>query len=114
MRGFWYMPLVATPVLGSFLVRQRGFTRAVLAWVHPGLNWDDETREIYHGPIRTQPARASASRRLYGEFVVRELWDALRGRYREERLTVSTLMLHGRVCSLYAFRAGSSLSTPNS
>ena len=96
MRGFWYMPLVATPLLGSWLVRRRWFTRSVLAWVHPGLPWDDATRELYHGPIRTQRARASASRRLYSRFVFGELFEALRGRYRRERLTVPTLMLHGQ------------------
>lgn len=95
LRGFWYMPLLATPLLGSALMRTRWFPRAVLRRVHPGLAWDEAAYETYLASIREQGARASASRRLYTTFVVSEFKEMARGRYKRERLTVPTLHLHG-------------------
>jgi pimeloyl-ACP methyl ester carboxylesterase len=95
LRGFWYMPLIGAPLLGSRLIRTTWFQRTVLGWADPGLAWDPATSEAFLGPLRAQPARASASRRLYGRFVFSELAEMLRGRYLRERLTVPTLFLHG-------------------
>lgn len=94
LRGFWYMPLVGTPLLGPWLLRRRRFQDAVLGWAHPGLDWDAGERDRYLGMV-CERARAGASRRLYGTFVFRELAEILRGRYRREHLTVPTLLLHG-------------------
>lgn len=95
LRGFWYMPLIASPLLGSALMRTRWFPRNVLQWAHPDLDWDEATYETYLAPIREQPARASASRRLYARFVVSEFVEMARGRYKHERLKAPTLHLHG-------------------
>lgn len=94
LRGFWYMPLIAIPLVGPWLLRRRWFTDALLAWVHPGLEWDAAARRNYLEPLR-QPARASASRRLYGRFVLFEFAEILGGRYKQERLQTPTLLLHG-------------------
>jgi pimeloyl-ACP methyl ester carboxylesterase len=94
LRGFWYMPLIGTPLLGPWLVRQSWFARMTLTWVHPGLDWDPDTWNMYLAPLRER-RRASASRRLYGRFLFNELAEVLRGRYRRERLTVPTLFIHG-------------------
>jgi pimeloyl-ACP methyl ester carboxylesterase len=96
LRGFWYMPLIGTPVLGSALIRTRSFQRLVLSWADPDLDWDAATTDAFLTPLRNEPARASAARRLYGRFVFGgEFAEILRGRYTRERLTVPTLLLHG-------------------
>lgn len=94
IRGFWYMPLVGTPLLGPWLLRRRKFLSIALGWAHPGLAWDAEERQHYLGQF-DQRARRSAARRLYGSYAFREVAEIVRGRYKRERLTVPTLMLHG-------------------
>lgn len=94
MRGFWYMPLIGTPLLGPWLLRRPWFRRLTLGWAHPGLEWDAEERHHYLDQF-DERARRSAARRLYGSFAFRELPENLRGRYKRERLTVPTLFLHG-------------------
>lgn len=92
--GFWYMPLIGAPLLGPWLLRRPRFRGAVLGWAHPGLRWDAVERSHYIDQLGER-ARLSASRRLYGSFVFRELAENLRGRYRREHLTVPALLLHG-------------------
>lgn len=94
LRGFWYMPLLGTPLLGPWLLRREWFRRVTLGWAHPGLVWDAEEHRRYIGQFDNR-ARRSAARRLYGTFVFKELAEVLRGRYKRERLTVPTLFLHG-------------------
>ena len=95
LRGFWYMPLLATPLLGSAVMRTRVFPRALLRWAHPNLAWEEATLEVWLAPLREEPARASASRRLFTRFVFSEFVEIARGRYKRERLRVPTLHLHG-------------------
>lgn len=64
LRGFWYMPLLGTPLLGSALLRSRRFSDLVLRWAHPGLGWDGELRDSYTAPIRRRRSRRGAARRL--------------------------------------------------
>ena len=93
--GFWYFPILGTPLLGPALVRQGGIVRAICRWAHPGgPPWDAAEWEAYLAPLR-HPARARATQRLYGSFVAREFPQAIAGRWRRERLRVPTLMLHG-------------------
>lgn len=94
LRGFWYMPLIGTPLLGPWLLRRERFRRLTLGWAHPGLAWDGEERRRYVDQFGER-ARRSAARRLYGSFSFRELPENLRGRYKRERLTVPTLFVHG-------------------
>lgn len=93
LRGFWYMPFVAAPVIGPRLMQARRFKELVLGWAHPGgPPWSDELWESF---AFDHPARAQAGRRLYATFLRRELPRVLRGYYLTERLSVPTLILHG-------------------
>ena len=93
--GFWYMPIIGTPVLGPALVRRGAIVRAIVRWAHPGgVPWDDASWEMYLASLRER-ARARATQRLYGRFVAREFPRVLLGRWKRERLTVPTLFLHG-------------------
>jgi pimeloyl-ACP methyl ester carboxylesterase len=79
--GFWYMPIVGTPGLGPALMRR-------------GVPWDAEAWETYLGRLRER-SRARATQRLYGRFVAWEFAQILLRRWKRERLTVPTLLLHG-------------------
>jgi pimeloyl-ACP methyl ester carboxylesterase len=90
----WYQVALATPVLGQALIRRTSFvSRLITAGaVHPA--WSDEDIRAFTAPLRTR-ARADASVRLYRTFLLRELPRFLGGQFRDRRLTVPTLMLHG-------------------
>jgi alpha-beta hydrolase superfamily lysophospholipase len=91
----WYQLAIATPALGSALIRRTDFVRRVITTgaVHPNA-WADEDLESFAAVLR-EPARASSSVHLYRTFLGRELMPYLRGQHRGTRLTVPTLLLHG-------------------
>lgn len=91
----WYQPLVAAPGVGAGLAGSRRF----LTWMFRGTSphpeaWRDEDVEAYER-VLDQPARARAQSLLYRTFLARELPAIVRGRYRDLRLTVPTLLLFG-------------------
>jgi pimeloyl-ACP methyl ester carboxylesterase len=93
--GFWYMPIIGMPGLGPALVRRGWLPRVVVRWGHPGgPPWQPDEWETYLVRLR-EPARARASQQLYGLFVTREFREAIAGRWKQHRLTVPTLFLHG-------------------
>jgi pimeloyl-ACP methyl ester carboxylesterase len=91
----WYQAVIATPGLGRALIRHTSFVRRLITAgaVHPDA-WAEEDLESFESVLR-EPARASASVRLYRTFLLRELGPFLAGRYRGRRLTVPTVLLHG-------------------
>ena len=89
---FAYQPLMAAPVAGPRLARTV-MPRAVV-WLGARGAWSDRDREIYLAPFR-DPARARAASLTYRTFLARELGPLLRGRYRDQRLRVPTLFVHG-------------------
>jgi len=90
----WYQVVLATPLLGTTLIRRTPFVSRLIAAgaVHPA--WTAEELEAFAGVLRA-PERAAASTRLYRTFLTRELLPYLRGQYDDRRLTVPTLLLHG-------------------
>jgi pimeloyl-ACP methyl ester carboxylesterase len=92
---FWYWPVNGAPVLGPWLIRHAVFSRVLRRWftaVQAG--WSVEDGEVFLAPW-SEPARALAASKTYRAFLLEDSPRVLRGRYRETRLTVPTLMLHG-------------------
>lgn len=91
----WYQPLVAAPGLGPRVVGSRRF----LDWLfratspHPR-RWSDGEIEAY-ARVLAEPARAHSQSSLYRSFLTHELVGLLAGHYRDQRLTVPTLLLFG-------------------
>jgi pimeloyl-ACP methyl ester carboxylesterase len=91
----WYQPLVAAPGVGARVVSSRRF----LNWMFRGTSpnpeaWSDADIEAY-ARVLSEPARARAQSLLYRTFLARELPAIARGHYRDQRLTVPTLLLFG-------------------
>ena len=89
---FAYQPLMAAPVAGPRLARNL-MPGAVVRLGARGV-WSPRDREVYLAPFR-DPARSRAASLTYRTFLARELGPLLRGRYRDERLRVPTLFVHG-------------------
>jgi pimeloyl-ACP methyl ester carboxylesterase len=91
----WYQAVLATPGLGTTLLRRTDFVRRLITTgaVHPDA-WADEDLEAFESVLR-EPARAKASSRLYRTFLLRQAGPYLAGENRGRRLTVPTVHLHG-------------------
>jgi pimeloyl-ACP methyl ester carboxylesterase len=91
----WYQMALATPGLGATLIRRTPFVRQLITAgaVRPEA-WTEEDLECFVAVLRS-PARTRASVRLYRTFLARELLPFLRGQFRDLRLSVPTLLLHG-------------------
>lgn len=70
-------------------------------WVAAGIGqlakkgaWSDEARDSFVAQWAERD-RAQATRELYRRYLFGEAWEIGRGRYRDERLRVPTLFLHG-------------------
>jgi pimeloyl-ACP methyl ester carboxylesterase len=89
---FAYQPLAGAPLLGPALAR-RALPQAVARLGTRG-SWTAQDREIYLGPFRER-ARARAASLTYRAFITREAPAWAAGRYRDRRVEVPVLMLHG-------------------
>jgi pimeloyl-ACP methyl ester carboxylesterase len=96
LRRFWYQWLISTPVVGRVFVRSLARLPASRAYRISGSRsaWSDEDVRVFLGQFAERP-RAQATVQTYRTFVTRELAAMVRGRYRDLRLTVPTLWLHG-------------------
>jgi pimeloyl-ACP methyl ester carboxylesterase len=90
----WYQVALATPGLGSGLVRHTKFVRRLITTGAVHRAWTDEDLEIFSSAL-IAPERADASVMLYRTFLLRELLPFARGQFNGRRLTVPTLVLHG-------------------
>jgi len=92
----WYMALLASPVAGpAVLQRAPAFVRRLLrSGGGHGEDWSETELDAFADVLR-QPERARASQAYYRSFLLREFGPALRGRYRDARLEVPTLLLFG-------------------
>ena len=90
----WYQAAIATPLLGSALVRRTQWVPWLIrrGAVHDA--WSEAELETYAAVLRA-PERAGASVHLYRTFLTRELLPYLAGEFDSSRLTVPTLLLHG-------------------
>jgi pimeloyl-ACP methyl ester carboxylesterase len=98
LRNLWrfgYQPVVASPLLGGWLVQRHGLIGRLIRWDSAdGRQWHEQDLRWYTELLR-DPARARASVLLYRTFLTREMLPVMRGRYRAARLHVPTLVLAG-------------------
>lgn len=98
LRNLWrfgYQGMIASPLLGAWLVRHPGLIGRLMRWdSSDGKRWRDGDLRWYTALLE-DPARARASVLLYRTFLIREVLPVLRGRYRGARLHVPTLALVG-------------------
>src|SRR5207302_1214415 len=90
---FWYMAAIATPGLGTHLIRNTNFVEFIFkkASVRPD-TWTDEELREFTEPLR-EPDRTHATVKLYRTFLTREFGPVAGGRYNQRRLTVPTRLL---------------------
>jgi pimeloyl-ACP methyl ester carboxylesterase len=93
MLGASYQFVLATPFLGSTVVRSLPFIDTIIR-VGSGGRVEDEIREKYTSRFK-EGDRARATSALYRTFLLREAQPILKGRYRERRLTVPTVLMYG-------------------
>jgi pimeloyl-ACP methyl ester carboxylesterase len=93
LAGASYQFVLATPVVGPNIVRRLPFIDTIIK-VGSGGRVDAETREKYASRFR-EPDRARGTSALYRTFLLRELQPLLKGRYRDQRLTVPTVLMFG-------------------
>jgi pimeloyl-ACP methyl ester carboxylesterase len=92
---FWYWPLLGAPLLGPWLVRHRAFEPLLRRWFTADrAGWSLSDAALFADSL-TEPARALASSKTYRSYLLKDSPEVLFGRYRSQRLTVPTLMLHG-------------------
>ncbi len=91
----WYQWVLATPALGSWVVRHRpAFVKGLIkAWSANDV-WTETELDVFANSLR-EPERARASTQYYRTFLLRELLPTLAGRYRKLRLRTPTLLLFG-------------------
>lgn len=88
-----YQFVLSTPVVGPGVVRLLPFIDTIIR-VGSGGRVQDDVRKRYTERFK-EPARARATSALYRTFLLREVQPLLRGRYRDSRLTVPTLLVYG-------------------
>jgi pimeloyl-ACP methyl ester carboxylesterase len=94
---FWYQAVLATPGLGSSILRNRagGVVRFALRDTSQRKEaWTDADLKAFSEPLR-EPARANATSRLYRTFLTREFPAVARGKYQHMRLRTPTLLVFG-------------------
>jgi pimeloyl-ACP methyl ester carboxylesterase len=91
--GASYQFVIASPVVGRQVVQRTPFIKVALSRgsAH-GL--PEDVSEAYAERWR-EPSRASATVAIYRTLLLRELGAILGGRYRDMRLTVPTVLVHG-------------------
>jgi pimeloyl-ACP methyl ester carboxylesterase len=88
----WYQFLISSP-FGPALLSNQTAMRRVFASAGEGV-FDEETLGLYVAAL-AQPASARASQSLYRTFLTSEVPPIIRGRYRNQRLTVPTRLVLG-------------------
>ena len=92
---FAYQAAIASP-LGPRLMRRPSYVaRKVRRWAHNREHVRNDVQRLYGRDLRAS-TRARAATELYRTFLLHEIGPVLRGRYRKERLTVPTLVMHGK------------------
>jgi len=91
----WYQWVLATPVAGEWLLRNRpAFVKGLIrAWSAKNV-WSEQELDEFANSLR-DPLRARASTQYYRTFLLGELFSTLAGRYRSRRLRTPTLFLFG-------------------
>lgn len=105
---FWYQWAVAAPGAGPLIARslaaRRGPIARISEWLGAGEGvWDAETRQVFMGQFSDR-ARARATTGLY-RACQREIFDGVRGRWRNARLAVPTRIIFGTGDKVLDYRA---------
>jgi pimeloyl-ACP methyl ester carboxylesterase len=93
LAGASYQFVLATPVVGRNVVRRLPFIDTIIK-VGSGGRLEADVRDQYSSRFK-EPARARGTSALYRTFLLRELQPILKGRYRDQRLTVPTVLMFG-------------------
>ena len=93
LAGASYQFVLSTPLVGRTVVRRLPFIDTIIK-VGSGGRVDATVRESYTSRFK-EPARARGTSALYRTFLLRELQPILKGRYRDQRLTVPTVLMFG-------------------
>jgi pimeloyl-ACP methyl ester carboxylesterase len=100
LRGLWnarrfaYQAVVASP-LGPRLMRRPSYVaRKVRRWSLNREHIRNDVQRLYGRDLRAS-TRARAASLMYRTYLTKEIGPILAGRYRKERLTVPTLVMHG-------------------
>jgi len=89
----WYTWIIAAPVLGRWVLRQRWIASRYLGTGNVQVPFTDREIDAYAESFQ-DPARAQAVVELY-RYYQRALREGVRGRWRQHRLTAPTLLLFG-------------------
>ena len=89
-----YQFALASPLAIRRMRRLGYVSRLIKRWSKDRTNLGKDVRRIYARDLRAS-TRARASMLLYRTFLRKEIGPALAGRYRKQRLTVPTLVMHG-------------------
>src|SRR6185503_12330040 len=93
LAGASYQFVLATPVVGRTVVQSLPFIDTIIR-VGSGGRVGEEVRENYTSRFK-EADRAKATSALYRTFLLRELQPLTKGRYRDRRLTVPTVLAYG-------------------
>ena len=88
-----YQFVLSTPLVGASVVRLLPFIDTIIR-VGSGGRVQDDIRKRYTERFK-EADRARATSALYRAFLFREVQPLLKGRYRDQRLTVPTLLMYG-------------------
>jgi pimeloyl-ACP methyl ester carboxylesterase len=89
-----YQLVIAAPGLGPLALTRLGLPKLLLNRAREAGSFTDEEIETYAAVIRS-PAGVHTSVEMYRNFLLHELPELSRGRYRSTRLETSTLLLMG-------------------
>jgi pimeloyl-ACP methyl ester carboxylesterase len=90
-----YQAVIATPGLGGALIRRTNLVARLIGADAVHAAWTEADRDAFAEVLR-EPARAEASVHLYRTFLLHEVVPYVRGQFDDMRLTVPTLLLHGK------------------
>jgi pimeloyl-ACP methyl ester carboxylesterase len=91
--GASYQFVIASPVIGRQVVQRTPFIKTAISR-GSAYGLSEEVSRAYADRWR-EPARANATVAIYRTFLLRELGGILRGRYRDHRLRVPTVLAFG-------------------
>jgi len=96
LKRFWYQWVISAPLVGQAAVHALSKLPPDQSWRITGSSraWDEQDTRVFLGQFAYRQ-RSWASVQTYRSFVTRELAELVRGRYRDKRLQMPVLWLHG-------------------
>jgi pimeloyl-ACP methyl ester carboxylesterase len=94
LRRFGYQAVIASPLGPRLMRRPSWVARKVRRWSRNREHIRNDVQRLYGRDLRAS-TRARAASLLYRTWLTREIGPMLAGRYRKQRLTIPTLVMHG-------------------